>query len=102
MLPSKIKLLEKEYSVIEATNNIYDWNENQLGHYVDSENLIFINLSQQRENMTITLFHELSHAYFSQTGDMQYFNDEVLCDKLALFMYSLIKHNDFSFMKEEG
>lgn len=99
MLPNKIKLLEKEYDIIEIET--FTENNLQVGELREHQDEILISASQSYTNQHITMLHELVHALFIQTGHIEYDNDENLIDCVALGVYSLIKHNDFSFMKEE-
>lgn len=94
----KVKLLEKEYKVYEIKMSI----ENTLGEIYESENIIEISADQSESNKCIVLFHELVHALFQQTGHSEYDNDENLIDCIALGIYSLVKNNDFSFMRNQG
>lgn len=98
MLPKKIKLLEKEYNIISENSSC---KSSELGLIFEHYNQIHIGEYQSKENTHIVLLHELTHALFKQTGHSKYDEDENLIDIIALGIYSLIKHNDFSFMKEE-
>lgn len=98
MLPSKIKLLEKEYNIYE----VQSFNENKLGIFIEKDDIIKIYVEQSKSSKELTLLHELAHAMFIQMCDKRYFDDEELMDKIALFTYSLIKNNDFSFMKDNN
>ena len=95
---TKVKLLEKEYDVFEIKMSI----ENKLGEIYESENIIEVSKDQSESNKHIVLFHELVHALFQQTGHSEYDNDEDLIDCIALGIYSLVKNNDFSFMRNKG
>lgn len=97
MIPTKIKLLEKEYQVFEVSMSI----ENKLGDLHEHEDVIEINSEQSETNKKLVLLHELAHALFIQVGQSKYYDDEDLIDCVALGMYSLIKNNDLEFIKEK-
>ena len=97
--PDVIKLLEKKYTITELYPN--DEKPLQIGELVEHYDIIAISPNQSEENKKITMFHELVHALFIQTGHSQYGENEELIDCIALGIYSLIKNNNFDFMKGE-
>ena len=99
MIPTKIRLLEKEYIIYEQ--EIINENPLQVGELQEHQDCILISSLQSNENKKITLLHELVHTLFIQTGHSEYDNDEDLIDCIALGMYSLIKNNDLEFIKEK-
>ena len=97
----KIQVLEKIYTIEKYSSEVFDFKENEMGRFIEQEDCIVINLAQTEVNQTITMLHELAHAYFCQIGDTEYLEDEKLCDKIALFIYSLIGNNKIETIKEK-
>jgi len=97
---TKVKLLEKEYEIYNIHN--FENNPLQVGEIIEHQDTISLSGNQSNSNRHIVLFHELVHALFQQTGHSEYDNDENLIDCIALGIYSLVKNNDFSFMRNQG
>lgn len=97
-----VKMLGKEYRIqLVSFLQSEDKRTTLLGEIIEHMDYIGISEDQSITNQELTLFHELIHAILIRTGQSKFSEEEGLIDALATGVHSLIKNNDFEFMKGE-